>query len=122
VSARAAAAKPKTTRAVSSAPVQLKSRPKEQAAREPLFSIDDIEYTMPVVVELGDSISLAQLLRFQPTEDTKGVELVRHLCGQQALNALMGDATMTRAEWQRIVAILKERAFGPEEAEDESGN
>jgi hypothetical protein len=119
MSARPTAAKPK---AKSSAPVQLKKR-SSAPAREPLFSIDDVEYTMPAVVELGDSIAFARLLRVQPDEDSKGVELVRHLCGQQALNALLGDSTMTRAEWRRIVELLKERAFGPEEQrEGDEGN
>ncbi len=109
----------KPARAASSAPIQLKSRPK-RPLREPLFSIDDVEYTMPVTVELGESIMLAALLRRQPDEDAKGVELVRYLCGPIALNALMGDATMTRTEWEQIVAVLSDRAFGAAEQEDEA--
>lgn len=113
----ATAAKP---RARSSAPVQLKGR-RKNAPRELLFAIDDVEYTMPVTVELGDSLSLAAILRLQPTEDAKRMTLVRQLCGPQALAALLDDATMTRAEWERLGEILSERAFGPpEQREDEA--
>lgn len=112
-----AAAKPKAAKA-SGAPVQLKKR--RDAPREPLFAVDGVEYTMPVVVELGTSLALGRLLRLQPDEDSKGIELVRYLCGPQALSVLLDDATMTRTDWRRIVEILTERAFGPiEQREDE---
>ncbi len=112
--ARTKTAKPKST-----APVQLKKRQNE-APREPLFSIDEVEYTMPTVVPLGDSLALARVLRVQPDEDSKGIELVRYLCGQEALTALLADSTMTRAEWDTIIAILTEKAFGPAEAQEEN--
>lgn len=118
---RATTARPKAAKPKPSAPVQLKSRAKEQP-REPLFSVDDVEYTMPVVVELGDALSLAALLRVQPDEDAKGMLLVRELCGRQALNALLADSTMTRGEWNTVINILMEKAFGPPEPEDDAGN
>jgi len=106
-----------------SAPVQLGRRTAD-AAREPLFSVGDQVYTMPATVPTGDAIMLAARLRLQPDEDAKGVALVLNLCGGDALAALMGDSTMTRAEWKTIVRILTERAFGPAERrkEDEEGN
>jgi hypothetical protein len=120
--AKSTAPRAKTAKPKSAAPVQLKKRATE-AAREPLFSIDDVEYTMPKVVPLGDSLALARVLRVQPDEDSKGIELVRHLCGQQALAALLADSTMTRTEWGAIVAILTEKVFGKLEApEDDEGN
>jgi hypothetical protein len=115
MSPRTAAATRKTA---PSAPVQLKKRP-TQAKREPLFSIDDEIYTVPAVVPAGDAIMLTATLRLQPDEDAKGIMLVRTLCGNQALAALMGDSTMTRGEWRAIVAILTEKVFGPAEKEDE---
>ena len=122
MSARTTTSRPKAAKTQSTAPVQLKKRTKE-AAREPLFSVDDVEYTMPKVVPLGDSLALARVLRVQPDEDSKGIELVRYLCGQEALTALLADSTMTRTEWGAIVAILTEKAFGPAEAqEDDEGN
>lgn len=122
MSAARSSAKPKTAKPKTTAPVQLKKRPKE-AAREPLFSVDGVDYTMPVTVELGTSIALAALLRIEPDEDAKRIMLVRELCGPPALAALLGDSTMTRAEWDTIGRILTERAFGAaEREEDEEGN
>lgn len=116
------AARPKATaKPKSAAPVQLKKRP-QAAPRELLFSVDDVDYTMPATVELGDSLSLATLLRVQPDEDAKGMLLVRELCGRQALNALLADSTMTRGEWTTIIKILTEKVFGPVEQEDDEGN
>ncbi len=92
----------------STAPVQLKKR-KQESPREPLFSVDDVDYTMPVEVELGDALRLSTLLRIQPDEDSKGMLLVRELCGAKAFNALMGDSTMTRGEWRTITHVLAEK-------------
>lgn len=101
------------------APVQLKSRP-TAVKREPVFAIDDVVYTAPTVVPAGDAIMLAGLLRLQPDEDAKGVALVRNLCGNDALAALMGDSTMTRGEWSAIVQILTQKVFGRAEEEEEA--
>jgi len=118
--AKAKSAAAKRT-AAQAAPFQLGTRTAEaEREREPLFSIDDQVYTMPVAVPAGDAISLATLLRVQPDEDAKGCTLVRHLCGQDALRALLGDSTMSRNEWKAIVRVLTERAFGPPEEEDEA--
>jgi len=122
MSARTTTARPKAAKLKPAAPVQLKKRQKD-APREPLFSVDDQVYTMPSVVELGDSIALAALLRFQPDEDAKGVLLVNELCGQDAVNALLADSTMTRGEWETVVKVLTEKAFGPtERTADDEGN
>lgn len=120
MTARTAAAR-KPASATSAAPIQLKSRPKT-VAREPLFAIDGVDYTMPVTVTLGDSISLQTLLRIQPDEDAKRILLVRELCGKDAINALLADATMTKEEWKQIGDILTERALGPLEEEEAEGN
>jgi hypothetical protein len=116
VTARTSTARAKSAKPAPTAPVQLKSRPKTPP-RELLFSIDDVDYTMPAVVELGDSIALAATMRILPDEDAKGIHLVRELCGRDAITALLADATMTRGEWQTIVRILTEKAFGPLEQE-----
>lgn len=118
---RVTATRPKSAKPKPAAPVQLKKRPKN-AAREPLFSIDDVVFTMPAVVDLGTSLYLTPLLRVQQDEDAKGLLLVRELCGQQALAALLADSTMTRGEWNTIIKILTEKVFGPVESEDEQGN
>jgi hypothetical protein len=122
VTARTAKSATPTRATVKRAPVQLKSRPKTDK-REPLFSIDDVVYTMPAVVRTGDAILLAGLLRMQADEDAKGLTLVRNLCGSEAAAALLSDSTMSRGEWQAIVAILTERVFGnPETEEEGEGN
>jgi hypothetical protein len=120
--ARSNPARSKSSKPKSTAPVQLKKR-SAVAPREALFSVDDVEYTMPASVPLGDALTLTTLLRVQPDEDAKRMLLVRELCGSHALHALLGDATMTRAEWDTIGKILTEKVFGPLEAEvDGEGN
>lgn len=114
------AAKSRPGKPASAAPVQLKKR-SATVAREPLFAIDDVEYTMPAVVEFGDALRLGAVLRLQVDENAKGMTLVRNLCGDKALEALLGDATMTRAEWMRIVGILTDKVFGPAEAREDDG-
>lgn len=106
------------------APVQLERRPNpaDVAGRVPLFSIGDTEYTMPAVVHHGDVIKWTVQLAAITNEDVQGVILLRHLCGDKAADAILDDASMTEAQWKRIVEVMKDHTFGPNEREATEGN
>lgn len=103
-------------------PMRLERRAQpHEVDRVVLFSIDDADFTMPALVETGDAIKWRTLVATQRGEDLKGVLLLRLLCGDAAVAALLDDATMTREQWAQLRQKMTAHAFGDPE-EDESGN
>lgn len=105
----------------SEAPIQLCKRPRahEDPDRTPLFTIDDIEYSMPRVVHQGDSIKWQLLLDTMDDDDVKAVTLMRLMCGDRATDALLNESTLTKGEWENLKDKITTRAFGPAEKEPE---
>lgn len=115
-------ARARPARAVrSEAPIQLRKRPRadEDPDRTPLFTIDDIEYSLPRVVHQGDSIKWQSLLDTIGDDDLKAVALLRLMCGDEATDALLNESTLTKGEWKDLKDKLTLRAFGPAEREPE---
>lgn len=112
--------KPAAARPRVPALVELNRRPApEKVEKIALFSIDGTDYMMPAVVEVTDAIQwLPRVNRFDD-ENVKGLFLLQLLCGDDAGDALLRDATMTTAEWAKLRKVMTEHAFGQLE---KSGN
>lgn len=124
--ATGAAARTRTARAprTSTAPIQLRKRPTAWADpdRLPLFTIDDVEYSMPRVVHQGDVMKWTPVLNAIVDDDAKAIMLLRLLCGNEAANALLDEAELTKGEWRNLKEKMRLHAFGPTEREDTEGN
>jgi hypothetical protein len=93
------------------APMSFAKREDAEVDRIPLFEVDGVEYTVPAVVPTGTALAL--LLNTQGlSEARRGAVLIEALAGNAALNALLGQAEMTDADWHKLITIVSEHAFG----------
>jgi len=117
-------------RAIAAAPppqangvLRLTSTSDEEEAREPLFYIDDVEYTIPVeppasialealhIVAEGGGSPVAQMM----AEDYVMTEML----GEEGYAALRGCKTLKSADLRRVIEVCSERANA---AMEEEGN
>ena len=79
--------------------------------RVPLFEIDGAEYTIPAVVPTGDSLKLLLQTRGM-NEAERALVLIDVLAGNKALNALLGEAKLTDADWRKLITRVSDHALG----------
>jgi len=84
--------------------------------REPLFSIDGVEYTIPV--SIPTNVGLRAMRKVAELGEIAGTQwLLVYLLGQDAWDALEGCADLTRADLTAIQEVVRTKAFGDQEAE-----
>jgi hypothetical protein len=109
----------RTTAANGTSPVpqylRFTKRPAEPA-QVPAFEIDGEIFTMPERVEATDALALTGALNTVPTEGGKLLVLVRELCGNAALKALLEDASVTVEQLTDLKRFLSDHALGQLEA------
>lgn len=93
-----------------------------EAEREPLFSIDDQEYTIPVEGAVPPALGLAALERAR----AEGVVVaeawaMEMLIGAAGWRALRSCVDITQEQMRAIMRIIRERALGPVEQEEGKG-
>lgn len=84
--------------------------------REPLFSIGGQEYTIPRVVPTN--VGLKAMRQVADLGEVAGTHwLLVYLLGQDAWDALEGCEDLTREDLQAIQVVVRQKAFGDQEAE-----
>jgi hypothetical protein len=119
------AVRTRTTKAIGApAPIQLRKRPSawDEPDRIALFTIDDTEYSMPAVIHQGDAMKWAGALNTIKDDDVKAITLLRYMCGNEAADALLNEAALTKGEWQHLKDRMTLHAFGPAERTESEGN
>jgi hypothetical protein len=89
-----------------------------QDKREPLFSIDDREYTIPVEVPGNISLQAIEVVRQQGDTAATGW-LMELMLGADGYRALRKCPAVDRAQIKRIGAIIRDKVLG--DLEDEEG-
>ena len=92
------------------------------APRVTAFEIDGTPYTVPAVVETGAAMLLLLVVKAIDDPIRQGIELIRELAGQDALEALVNQASFTHDDWRKLIDSLWTHAFGPLEEVEGSGN
>lgn len=84
--------------------------------REPLFSIDDQEYTVPRAIPTN--VGLKAMRKVAELGEIAGTQwLMVYLLGQEAWDALEGCLDLTRADLLAIQVVVRDKAFGSLEEE-----
>lgn len=82
--------------------------------REPLFSIDGVEYTMPR--EVSASLTLEAMERFETLGEIRATRwLMVELLGQEGYDALRRCKEVTVRQFLQIQEVLRDRALGTQE-------
>lgn len=82
--------------------------------REPLFSIDGTEYTVPKIIPTA--VGLKAMRKVAELGEIAGTQwLMVYLLGQPAWDALEGCLDLTRADLEAIQTIVRTKAFGDQE-------
>lgn len=84
--------------------------------REPLFSIDGVEYTIPK--SIPTNVGLKAMRRVAELGEIAGTQwLLVYLMGQDAWDALEKCEDLTREDLGAIQEVVRRKAFGDQEAE-----
>jgi hypothetical protein len=93
-----------------------------EAEREPLFSIDDVEYTIPVEGAVPPALGLESLevarVNGQPHAEAWLAEM---LLGSAGWRALRTCPDIEMGQMQAIMRIMRDRAMGALEIEEGKG-
>ena len=91
------------------------SAAEEPEEREPLFYIDDREYTIPKVMRTNDALDCLHVFRTQG-ELFATDYLLEKLLGEEAYTALRSYKGLTSDDLKQIVEVATERMMGAAEA------
>jgi hypothetical protein len=96
--------------------ITISSTPKADAGREPIFSIDGTEYTIPR--EVPASVGLEAIERTAQEGEAAGSRwLMIKLLGQEGYDALRTCQGLEKSDLAAVQRIIREKVFGPEEGE-----
>lgn len=84
--------------------------------REPLFSIDDTEYTVPVEVRATMALEAMERTRTQG-EPAATAWLMAELLGEEGWRALRTSRAVSKADLRTIMEICRQKVFGVLEEE-----
>lgn len=85
------------------------------AEREPLFSIDGVEYTIPK--EISGSVALAFLEEARNHGEALAVGwLLKEVLGEESHAALVACKTVTGPQMAAVVTVVRERTMAAMEA------
>lgn len=91
-------------------PVQLGAKKNVKAKRIPIFTLNDVEYTIPE--ELSPRVFLKFMWDKRSGSEFADMELLITVLGEEAYKALMNYEDLTKEEWDQITEIIKEYAAG----------
>lgn len=102
--------------------LRLSSTSDEPEEREPLFYIDDVEYTIPVSPPASISLEAMHIIAEgggSPAAQMAAEDYVMtEMLGEEGYAALRGCKTIKRHELRRVIEVISERANGALEDEE----
>jgi hypothetical protein len=78
---------------------------------EPLFYIDDVEYTIPVEISAGFALRYLEIAADEG-ENAAELYLLKGVLGEDGFAALRDAQMVTFAQFQQISTIIMERTLG----------
>lgn len=84
-----------------------------EAEREPLFSIDEVEYTIPVEGGVPPAFGLEALQRFREGGVGADAWLAEAMLGAAGWRALRGCPDVDEGQMVAILQVIRDRALGP---------
>ena len=91
-------------------PVRLGESKKSDAKRIPVFSLNEVEYTIPELV--SPSIFLKYMWDKRSGSEFAEMELLVAVLGEDAYKALMSYGDLSKEEWTAITEIIRDHAAG----------
>jgi hypothetical protein len=93
------------------------SVPDEEEQREPLFYIDDVEYTIPVEPPAGIGLEAMHMIAQGGPAAGAAVEdyIMGEMLGEDGWAALRECRTLKMADYRRLVQVCTEKVMGAEE-------
>lgn len=88
----------------------------QEAPREPLFSIDGTEYTIPVEVPGSMALRAMEMTRTAGEAPTTAW-IMEQLLGKEGWKALRACDQVTKPQMKAIMAVCREKVFGDMEEE-----
>lgn len=85
-------------------------------AREPLFSIDDTEYTVPTEVRATMALEAMERTRTEG-EPAATAWIMRELLGEEGWRVLRTSRAVSRSDLRTIMEICRQKVFGVLEEE-----
>ncbi|WP_328932623.1 MULTISPECIES: hypothetical protein [unclassified Streptomyces] len=91
-------------------PVRLGENKKTDTERIHLFTLNDVEYSIPG--ELGTNIYLRYMWDKRSGSEYAEMDLLIAVLGEEAYQALMNYQDLTKEEWNQITGIIRDFAAG----------
>jgi hypothetical protein len=92
--------------------IEIKSNPEAAAEREPFFTLDGVEYTIPKVI--GAELALQALERFRTEPELAVIAwMMEAVIGKDAWKALRNAKGLDPKDLAAVIEAVRERTMAP---------